>query len=243
MAIIVSDPLQPPVTFFGDASSKGHDFMVAGGFAISSHRIQEIEGKVAMLRRLTGVSEFHWSQYSGGATRVGYEALIEYAFELVRNGNAAFHTIICPFKGYRHRAKPGQNRDTSVNKMYFQLLLHRVARLYGGNRHIHVRLDGGSDSNDICEMRNELCAKAYHKYKTKPNCVRSLQSMPSHTSGIIQMADVVLGGIAAKRNGFVHKTEKGPLANLILERSGHPAWDIDTHRDARKLTVWNFAGS
>lgn len=217
--------------------------MVAGGFAVSSHRIQEIEQKVATLRELAGVSEFHWSEYSGGASRAGYEALVDYAFELVRNGNAALHVIIAPFKGYRHKAKPGQNRDTSVNRMYFQLLLHRPARFYGKTRHIHVRLDGGSDSKDICEMRNELCAKAYHQHKTRPNCIRSLQSMPSHVSGIIQMADVILGGIAAKRNGFIHKTEKGPLADHILDKSGHAAWHLDTHINARKLTVWNFSGS
>lgn len=48
---------------------------------------------------------------------------------------------------------------------------------------------------------------------------------------------------AAKRNGFIHKTEKGPLADHILDKSGHAAWHLDTHINARKLTVWNFSGS
>ena len=92
-------------------------------------------------------------------------------------------------------------------------------------------------------MRNELCAKAYNTYNTRPNCIKSIQSLSSHQSGIIQMADVILGGIAAKKNGIRHTTEKGPLADLILHQSGRPSWDIDTPKSARKLTVWHFNGN
>ena len=242
MAILASSDSLPAVTFFGDASSKNNDYMVAGGFAVASHRIQEIEWNVSLLRNIAGIREFHWSDYKGGKTQEAYETLVRYAFDLVHKGHAAFHTIISPFKGYKHKAKPGENRDTSVNRMYFQLLLHRPARLYGKSRVIHVRLDAGNDSESICAMRNELCAKAYNQHKTRPNCIKSLQAMPSEKSGIIQMADVILGGIATKRNGVVHTSPKGSLADLILESSGHSGWHVDTHFNAKKLTVWNFSG-
>ena len=230
------------MTFFGDASSKNSAYMVAGGFAVAAARIKQIDDNITELRRSSGISEFHWADYKGGETRSAYEALVTYSFKLIRNGHAAFHTIISPFKGYKHKRSPGENKDTSVNRMYFQLLLHRPAAFYGPRRAIHVRLDEGADSKDICRMRNELCAKAYNTYKTRPNCVRSLEALPSINSAIIQMADVILGGIAAKRNGVKHTTEKGPLADLILKESGHPAWHIDTPKQARKLTVWNFNG-
>lgn len=217
--------------------------MVAGGFAVANHRIHEIETNVAALRVQAGVNEFHWSAYKGGSTRHGYEALVDYAFELVHNGHAALHVLVSPFKGYRHKAKPGENLDTSVNRMYFQLLLHRPAKFYGKTREIHVRLDAGNDSADICKLREELCAKAYNQHKTRPNCVRSLQAMPSENSGLIQMADVILGGIAAKRNSITHTSEKGPLADRILEKSRHADWSEETHFNARKLTLWNFSGS
>lgn len=242
MSIIISEPVLPSVTFFGDSSSKGHDFMVAGGFAVAGHRIDQINRDIEALRQSCSIREFHWSEYKGGDQRPAYEGLARLAFQLVRDGHATFHVIICPFKGYRHKAKPGENRDTSVNRMYFQLLLHRPAAFHGKTRAIHVRLDAGNDSDDICELRNELCAKAYHRYKTRANCVRSIQALPSNQSPIIQMADVLLGGIAAKRNGVKHTTEKGPLADLILTESGHPSWDQDTRKSARKLTVWNFNG-
>lgn len=242
MAIIISTESLPSVTFFGDASSKNSAFMVAGGFAVASNRIKQIEDRIDGFRQMAGIDEFHWSNYKGGPTRPAYEALVAYAFELVRNGHAAFHTIISPFKGYKHKRKPGEGIDTSVNRMYYQLLLHRPARFYGSRRYVHVRLDEGADSFDICQRRNELCAAAFNTYKTQPNCVKSLQSLPSHKSGIIQMSDVILGGIAAKKNGVVHTTEKGPLADKILEESGRPSWDVCTPKSARNLTVWNFSG-
>lgn len=204
-------------------------------------RIAQIEERIAALREQAGIkSEFHWANYRGGRKREAYEALVKYAFELVRQRNAALHVIIAEFGGYNHRRTDGENKDTSINRMYFQLLLHRVARYYGGKRAIHVRLDAGNDSADICSMRNELCAAAYKKYGAKPNCVRTLEPICSRSSGIIQMADVIVGAIAAKRNNVQHRSAKGALANLVLEHSGRNTWATDTPFWATKfLTVWN----
>lgn len=145
--------------------------MVAGGFAVAGERITEIEAHIAMLRQNANIREFHWSDYRGGKKREAHEALVDYAFDLIANHHAALHVIIAKFKGYSHKAKDGENRDTSINRMYYQLCLHRPARFYGKRRAIHIRLDTGNDSADICQMRNQLCAAAYKKYRTLPNCV------------------------------------------------------------------------
>lgn len=240
MAIIIPSQKSKSITFFGDASSKGAAHVVLGGFAVPNQRIHEIENHVATLREQAGISEFHWSEYKGGSTRAAYEELVRYAFRLVADGHASLLILISPFKGYRHKAHNRGSLDMSVNRMYYQLLLHRPARLYGKSRTIHVRLDAGGDSSEICIMREELCAAAYNQHNAKPDCVKSVQAIPSESSGIIQMADVLLGGIAAKRNEVKHTSEKGPLASLILSESGHPGWHIDTSRNAKRLNVWNF---
>ncbi len=215
--------------------------MVAGGFAVAGQRIAEIEAHIGALREGAGIgSEFHWADYRGGDRRAAYEALVRFAFQLVERKHAALHVIIPKFKGYRHKGKPGENRDTSVSRMYYQLCLHRVARYYGQSRAIQIRLDAGNDCRDVCNMRNELCADAFKRYDTKPNCVRSITPVCSSKSGIVQMADVIMGAIAAKRNGVNHAAApKRELADLVLEVSGHPSWDVSTRSDARFLTVWN----
>jgi len=214
--------------------------MVAGGFAVAGNRINEIEDRIATLRDDAGIkSEFHWSAYRGGAKQAAYEALVRYAFGLINKRHAAMHVIISRFEGYNHKAKPGENKDTSINRMYYQLLLFRIARFYGAKRAIHVRLDGGNDCKDICEMRNELCEAAYHQVKARPNCVRSIEPVESQNVGIVQMADVIMGAIAAKRNKVEHKSPKGELANFVLRASGRHSWDTDTPHSARFLTLWH----
>lgn len=214
--------------------------MVLGGFAVSGNRIAEIEDQVAALRDDAGIrSEFHWSEYRGGGKRVGYEALIRYGFDLVNKKKAAFHVMIVPFKGQNHKANPGDNKDSSINRMYYQLFLHRLARFYGKTRGIHIRLDAGSDCKDICGMRNQLCADAYRTYGTRPNCIRSIEPVNSANSGLIQLSDVILGGIAAKENNVQHTSPKGDLATFILQASGRHTWSVDTSASARFLTVWH----
>lgn len=131
MVAIASDPIPalPHISFFGDASSRDNTYMVAGGLAVAGNRITEIEDAIAALRDDAGIkSEFHWSAYRGGKRREGYENLVKYAFQLINERKAALHIIIAKFDGFDHKAKEGENKDTSVNKMYFQMLLHRVAR-------------------------------------------------------------------------------------------------------------------
>lgn len=183
-------------------------------------------------------SEFHWSAYRGGRKREAYEALIRYGFDLINKRHAALHIIIAEFKGYDHKAKEGDNRDTSINRMYFQLFLHRVARFYGKTRAVHVRLDAGSDCQDICNMRNQLCAAAYAKYQTRPNCVRSIEPVDSRNVGLVQLIDVIIGAIASKQNAIQHTSPKGALADYVLQASGRQSW-AGTPSKARFFTIWH----
>lgn len=130
--------------------------------------------------------------------------------------------------------------QSSWYRMYYQLCLHRVARFYGPHCAIRVRLDSGADCKDVCNMRNQLCADAYRTYRTRPNCVRAIEPVCSTKANIVQMADVILGAIAAKRNNISYaRPDKAELAAYVLEQSGHSDWSIDTPKSARFLTVWN----
>lgn len=233
----------PKITFFGDASSQDKEFMVAGGFAVAGNRIAEIEDKIAFLRDDAGIrSEFHWSDYRGGRRREGYEALVRYGFDLVQRKHAALHLIVSRFAGYDHKAKPGETRYTSVNRMYYQLCLRRVAAFYGRSREVHVRLDAGNDSADICSLRGQLCADAYRRYNTRPNCIRTIEPVDSRRVGLVQLADVIVGAVAAKVNAVPHTSPKGDLADFVLRHSGRSSWGTSTPRDAKFLTVWQFQG-
>lgn len=230
----------PTLSFFGDASSRNCNFMVLGGVAIAGHRISEVEQAIADIREEAKIkSEFHWKEYRGGARRAAYQKLCRYGFSLIHERKAELHVIITDFTEFNHRKEKNQTKDASINKIYWQLCLHRLARFYGKKRAIHIRLDAGDDCADICKMRNQLCAAAFRTYSTKPNCIRSIEPISSERSGIIQLADVLIGGIASKMNKNPENTEKGRLAEFIRQISGRHSWEGSTPKDARLLTVWH----
>lgn len=235
------DDLLPEISFFGDASSRNERYMVLGGLAVGGHRQHEVEDHIADIRDRGGIKrEFHWKEYRGGAKRAAYEELVQYGFGLVKKRHAAFHVIISDFREFDHRRLPRQTRDTSINLIYWSLCLHRVAAYYGKKRAIHIRLDAGNDCEDIVNMRVQLCAAAYQKFATRPNCVRTIEPMSSEASGLVQMADVLVGGIASQMNGNRQDTEKGKLAEFIRVASGRHSWATETPMANRFTTVWHY---
>ena len=244
----------PSLTFFGDASSRDHEYMVLGGFAVAEEYIETIEAKIASLRTRAGIqSEFHWSAYRGGARKKAYFALVKYGFELVRNKYVTFHVLISPFKGIGvdHRSGYGRKKnasmnaakDATINKLYRTLLIHRVARFNGGDRAIQVVLDEGNDSREVIKEAAAISIKAYKDYwgshLVKPGSVRTMKAISSTESGIIQLADVIIGGISASREDRPLNQTKSELRDHITRCSGHPGWHINTGSDAREFTVWN----
>lgn len=215
--------------------------MVAGGFVVRGSRVTEINSEIAKMREDAGIrSEFHWKDYRGGARREAYEGLVKYAFDMVQTGKAHFHVAIAQFRGQDSQKHARVSKDTRINKIYYQLLVHRIARFYGDSAAIHGLFDSGNDCSEIVGKRNQVCAEAYRRYNTKPNCIRTLEPMDSLNSGLIQMADVIVGGIASIRNGRSSTSPKGELAKFIQDASGHGNWARNTRFGAKKLTVWNI---
>jgi len=240
----------PSLTFFGDSSSRDDSYMVVGGFAVGGQNINRIESKISALRESAGIkSEFHWKSYKGGRRKKAYFELVNFAFKLVRNKNIAFHVMLVPFKGVDHKsgfdrkknASANARKDETINKMYIELLLHKVAKFYGNSRSIQVILDKGDDASDILKRSGYISSQAYKKWNVRPNSIRSIKAMDSKDSSIIQMADVIVGGIAASRNERKLKQSKSELRDHILHSSGRESWRISTSKNEGFLTVWNHS--
>lgn len=218
--------------------------MVCGGVAISRERRDEIEAAIQNIKTdAVIVSEMKWSKYRGGARAKAHKAIVDLFFDLISAKKIHFHVLIAHFAKFDHKYNDGDDHNTSANRMLFQLLLHRVCRFYGRKCLVHVYPDKGNDSADLPGLREVLCAMAYNAYGTIPNCVRSIEPQHSHDHNILQMVDIVIGGIAAKLNARATTDHKIELADYILEKAGHADWKQDTLLAARFMTVWNFVGA
>ena len=133
--------------------------------------------------------------------------------------------------------------ESSVNRIYFQLLVHRVCRNYAKKCYIFAYPDQGKDSGNLRKFHGHINLTAQRRYGVEHR-LAEIEQADSSRCNLIQMVDIIIGGIAHLRNfpaghetGANHKFE---LAKYILERSKHPDWKRDTARHARRFTVWNF---
>lgn len=227
--------------YCNSSSHRGHEFMVAGGLVLPPSHQADLVDKIGLLKENVGMkSKFRFSDYRGGRKKPAYEGLVDLFFESIENEQIHFHTMICSFNEFDHRRDGQGSPEKSVNKLYYQLFLHRICRFYGGSRAIYAFPDRGDDSKELVQFRDSLCAAAYKKYRTKPNCLRNISPQNSDNSPLIQMTDVIIGSIASLRNGHRQDSDKGRLAQYVLENAPHRCWTRDTPREQRKLTVWNF---
>jgi hypothetical protein len=239
-------PPKPPslinLEFWCDSSShRGHNYMVIGGVAIRRNRSLSISSDIEKLKELAGVtSELKWTKYKGGCRSVLYKAVIDLFFALIEEKHAHFHCIISHFREFDHNQDAPGNEEKSVNKLHFQLSLHRVAKFYGRQCAIFIYPDKGEDSNQFVNFRNALCATAYKSYKTRANCIKVIQPKDSSNNLILQMVDIIIGAIAADMNQRSLAAHKQELAKYVLSKAKLENWAHDSSLTERCFTIWHF---
>lgn len=214
--------------------------MVVGGVALTSDCAQEINDQLQDLKQAHGIGgELKWSRYTGGRKRAAYEGAVDLLFKLIEEKRVHFHSICCDFRAFDHKKDGAGNPEKSVNKLYYQLLLHRVCAKYGGKSRIIMFPDHGNDSAEILAFRGAICASAYKRYNAMPNCLRDINPVPSKEHNVLQIVDIVIGAIAAQREDRQLGPNKSTLRDFVVERSGISDFSIDTPKKAL-FSVWNF---
>jgi hypothetical protein len=218
--------------------------MVVGGVAFQTHRYAAISAAIQGIKNAAGIkSEMKWAKFRGGGKTKAYQAIVDLFFSLLDVNQIHFHGLIAEFGQFSHGAFEGKSSESSVNRMYFQLLVHRVCRNYAKKCWIFVYPDQGNDGKDLCRFHGHINAAAQKRYRVEHKLV-SIQQIDSSECNLIQMVDIIIGGIAHLRNATRSSEESGSakraLAEYILIKSKHPAWEKNTVWQARRFTVWNF---
>ena len=235
--------LKNVMNFYCDCSSYAGDnkYAVVGGIAVRAGSIEKLSSDIQKIKDEIGMeSEFKWSAYRGGRKRVAYEKLIELFFVNIESKTIQFHSMIVDFEKFDHHKSGRGSRHLSVNKLYYQLMLHVVCKEYGQKYRIVMFPDHGPDSDSIIEYRAQLCAQARKKHSTEPNCLRAIQPLQSDKCLILQMNDVIIGAIAAHREVRALASDKAHIRDYVLSRSPVTDYSRNTTKNTKDFTIWNF---
>jgi Protein of unknown function (DUF3800) len=232
------------LAFRCDSSShRDTRYMVAGGVAFQTRRYADISAAIQGIKNAAGIqSEMKWAKFRGGERTKAYEGIVDLFFSLIEQNQVHFHCIIAEFGAFSHGAFEGGTPESSVNRMYYQLLVHRVCKFYSPKCYIWVYPDQGNDSSKLQDHHGGINLAANKRYGVEHRLI-SIEQCDSAKCNILQMVDVIIGGIAHLRN-FPNPSGgggyKAALARYILQKSGRQTWEAYTAPNARRLTVWNF---
>lgn len=229
--------------FYCDCSSYAGDnkFAVVGGMAVKAEVVEKLNRDIQSLKDdISMKSEFKWSDYRGGRKRSAYRSLIDLFYDAINRDDLHFHGMIVDFDKFDHHQNGRGSPHLSINKMYYQLMLHEVCRRYGDKWRIVMYPDHGPDSQEIGKFRPGICANAYRTYGAKPNCLREIHPTASKKLNLLQMSDVIIGALAAQREHRKLNSIKSELRSYVMDRCPISDLSVDPPRDERKFSVWNF---
>lgn len=233
--------------FFCDESGLTKDrFLVISGIVICEACLERIHRGIQSFREVHRMwSELKWEKISDQKENE-YRYLIDYFFHLNQRGLLDFHSLIVPYSRFDHKSINFNDRNLSLHKMYYQLILHRFCRYYASDgAALYIFPDLSSRPFCAGDARRILNRGVRSRYGITHNPVRTVEPRDSAECDFLQLNDVILGAVSAHRNGrhlsSTGRESKRRLAEYVLRRSGFPSYEINTPAaERRSFTIWNL---
>jgi hypothetical protein len=234
------------LVFFDESGQTKDRYMCAGGIAIAESRVAEVRATVDRIKAEAGItSEVKWTNLRGH-TLDTYRLLAGYFFALVKDGHAAFNVVVCDFQTFDKRGSGG--RGARVSKMFYQFALHQVCWRYGRRCAISLYPDSGEHADALVEYHHHLNSAARRRLGLlrglTPSPVIEIVPTNSADEPILQLNDIILGGVCYRRNerglrpdASIHKKK---LARLISLRAGSDLFAFNPSTLGGWFNVWNF---
>lgn len=235
-------PIQEWACYADESSITGAKHSVVGGTVVRSDRLQFVLHGIAALRTKHKMfAELKWSKISNQKYDA-YLDFVKFFFTMRARGYLAFHATTFENSKWNHRKWNENDSDIGLSKLYYQMLLHQYVRDYGDVASLYICLDRRRSSTSLDDFHRILNAGAAKDYNLTFGPVRVMTSKDSKKSDMLQVNDIILGAVAAHKNGrhLLNETRssKRDLANIVasnasLERRPGEA-------PSKSFTVWNF---
>jgi len=246
------NPIPKRVYYYSDESSfePGHAFTGIGGLAVPGYYRNQIKRELREIKIAAGLrpeSEVKWSK----TTEYRYKAqhdFADYLARLVKNKIVDLHIVFFPIAEFNNRANNG--REGTVGRIYNDMLIFRPFKFYGPHSKLYLRPDKGKCSEGMEPHLENAAAEAARRNREgwRPaqnvrECLACFKPKDSAATDILQLVDVTLGALTARRENRSNQEPKTELSAHVLELYEHPDLTEDIGgKDARNFSIWNFEG-
>ncbi|MEO0633485.1 MAG: DUF3800 domain-containing protein [Pseudomonadota bacterium] len=218
-------PIQKWACYADESSIVQDRYSVVSGTVVRSDRLKLVLSGIARLREKHKMfAELKWSKVSNQKAEA-YADFVEFFFEMRAAGYLFFHATTFDNHKWDHRKYNENDPDIGLSKLYYQMLLHQFIGRYGDLASLYICLDKRRSTTSLNDLQKILNAGAKKEFGLDFGPVRVLVSKDSKKSDMIQINDVILGAVAAHKNGKHLKNEtraaKRDLARLVCRRAGY----------------------
>lgn len=189
-------------------------------------------------------AELKWTKVSN-AKLTEYRKVLDFHFNWLVPRGACYHALIVDCSALNHRRFNQGDPDLGFNKFVFQLLNHRVGRVYCEHERVVVDMDARNSTRDVNELQRVLNSAMgrYYDDATKAPFAR-LVYRDSRSTRLLQVADLLTGAVAWHKNDHDSKPgssgAKSALANYAAQCVDLRRLGGCTRKSEDRLGVWNL---
>jgi hypothetical protein len=214
--------------------------MVMGGVILPTRRVFTANAVIGLMRQPElPQGEMKWGKISD-RKYAPYERLVDAFFDHRVFAGVDFHTTVVDTWGQDHIGFNEGNREVTFNKELYQLAA-KFARLYP-DRLYHLYPDERETTQRPGQLRDILNFGRRKKGDGRDFPYRRCHFRKSHDTPLLQLVDVLLGGLAYAINGHLRAENASPakvrLCQHMLARAGVKDPMRDTATEG-KFTIWH----
>ena len=193
--------------------------MTLGAIWCPQGKLSVINTKIKQIKEKHGIavaSEMKWTKVSPSKIQL-YIDIVDYFFD---DKDIHFRCLVIPDKKILNHQRFKQTHEDWYYKMYFTMLRTIFSPEFQYEVYIDIK---DTHSNKKAQILHEVCCN--DKYDFSKKIIRRIQPIRSHEVQIMQLTDILTGGIAYRNRyfeeNFAHSSAKIQLIEHIIHRSGY----------------------
>ena len=221
-------------------------YMLFSGICVFQHSIDDVEDLIKKFKDKNNMhKELKWQKVSKNKIEE-YKRFVDLFFDLLCFGKISFKCLIIDTHRLNNKTYNNNSKLLGFYKMYYQLFWW-FGREYLLTDHtkfiLHPdKIKSKYSLNELKEILNKRIRKYFKINGITP--YKSIEPLDSKKSLILQLNDIILGGIGYSKNGYLQLEKsskaKKELCNYILKKSKLNSLDLNTPFKEKIFCIWNF---